>query len=52
MLAVINRIAGGSVRKRIGAAAQERTPFEQYNPLPRLGQIDGGGQPGEAATQN
>src|SRR5262249_6601234 len=35
-----------------GPPAQERTAFEQQNPPPGLGQIDGCGEAGEAATDD
>src|SRR5262245_66595762 len=52
MLAVINRVPSGFIRERIGASAKERAALEQQNSPPRLSQINRGGEPGEAATQN
>src|SRR5215510_1387129 len=52
MLSVINGVAGGLIRERIGSAAQKRTAFKQQDPSSRLSQIDGGGEAGEAAPDN
>src|SRR5262245_669323 len=52
MLSVINGVAGGLIRERIGPAAQKRTAFKQQDPPSRLSQINGGGEAGEAAPDN
>src|SRR5215467_6605107 len=52
MLSVINRVAGGLIRERIGSTAQKRTAFKQQDPPSRLSQIGGGGEAGEAAPDN